>query len=71
MLLLLEIIRELNKTENKNKFGGKLALKDSFIVCDSFISGKSYIDIQFVCIKPEKIIKHLNEHLKRETSNSN
>ena len=41
MLLLLEIIREHNKTEN-NKFGGKLALKDSFIVCDSFISGKSY-----------------------------
>ena len=29
-----------------------------------------YIDIKFVSIKPEKIIKHLNEHLKRETSNS-
>ena len=43
LLLLLEIIREHNKTENKNKFGGKLALKDSFIVCDSFISGKSYL----------------------------
>ena len=42
MLLLLEIIREYNKTENKYKFGGKLALEDSFIVCDCFISSKSY-----------------------------
>ena len=40
MLLLLEISREDNKTENKNKFGGKLALEASFIVCDSSISGK-------------------------------
>ena len=42
MLLLLEIIREHNKTEKKNKFRGKLALEDSFIVCDCFISCKSY-----------------------------
>ena len=42
MLLLLEIIREHNKTENKNKFRGKLAREDSFSVCDSSISGKSH-----------------------------
>ena len=42
MLLLLEITREHNKTENKYKFGGKLALEDSFIACDCFISCKSY-----------------------------
>ena len=31
MLLLLEIIGEYNKIENKSKFGGKLSIQDFFV----------------------------------------
>ena len=48
MLLLLKIIREYNKIENKNKFGGKLSLQDVFIVSDCFMSYKSYVNFFFM-----------------------
>ena len=38
MLLLLKIIGEYNKIENKSKFGGKLSLQDFFVVSGLNIS---------------------------------
>lgn len=54
ILLLVEVIREYNKVESKNKFGGKLSLQGFFIVSYCFISYKSYD--KFVFIKQGKNI---------------